>query len=348
MIGWCNEMTSMSKDATVAEVEANASAPAGVSSSRKGAKGGKRNKHDASEVSKDRKIASNGSLAPWLFLLPAMVVVIVFFIIPFFNTLRLSFTNATLLNPGHFIGLDNFRKMFEDDHVKTALLNSSLYVVCIVPCMVFFPLILAALVSGKGKIMGFFRTSFYMPVVVSTVIVGLIWTNLLDDRGLINSIFKSFHWITKSIPFLTDRWLLLFSAMIVTIWTGLGYYMVIYLSALANVDPSLYEAAELDGCGPISRFFHVTMPGVRSTMVLIMLLSSIAAFRVFNEVYVLTGGTAGVGGQDMTMSILIKREGTGLQARTGYTGAISMLMFVILGTLIAIEYIIQRKADKDA
>lgn len=300
------------------------------------------------EIDKSRRIPENGVLAPWLFVLPALIVIVVFFIIPFINTLRLSFTDATMLRPGSFVGLDQYIKMFGDPRLKTALLNSSLYVICVVPCMVILPLILAALVSGNGRVLAFFRVSFYMPVVMSSVIVGLIWTNLLDSRGLVNSIFKALRWITEPIPFLTDRWLLLFSAMLVTIWTGLGYYMVIYLSALANIDPSLYEASELDGCGPVRQFLHVTVPGCRSTMTLIMLLSSIAAFRVFNEIYVLTGGTGGTGGEDLTMSMLIKREGTGLQARTGYAGAISMLMFVILGTLIVIENIVQRRADRNA
>lgn len=303
---------------------------------------------DKGKLDKSRRIQENGTFTPWLFVLPAIIVIVVFFIVPFINTLRLSFTNSTMLRAGDFVAFDNYIKMFQDPRLKTALLNSTLYVICVVPCMVILPLILAALVSGKGKVMAFFRTSYYMPVVMSSVIVGLIWINLLDSRGLVNSIFQSLHWITEPIPFLTDRWLLMFSAMLVTIWTGLGYYMVIYLSALVNIDPSLYEASELDGCGPIRKFLHVTIPGVRSTMMLIMLLSSIAAFRVFNEIYVLTGGTGGTGGENLTMSMLIKREGTGLQARTGYAGAISMLMFVILGTLIVVENLVQRRAEKNA
>lgn len=271
-----------------------------------------------------------------------------FVIIPFINTIRLSFTDATFSNPGQFVGLEQYRKMLADDAVHTGLINSSLYVVCVVPCMVILPLILASLVAGNSKVLAFFRASFYLPVVVSTVIVGLVWTNLLDTRGLVNSILESAGWIKQAVPFLTDRWLLLFSAMAITIWTGLGYYMIIYLSALANIDPSLYEAAALDGAGVVRRFLHVTVPGCRSTMVLIMLLSSAAAFRVFNEIYVLTGGTGGVGGRDVTMTMLIKNYGTGLNAKYGYAGAISMLVFLIVGSLIAIEFFVQRKVDRDA
>lgn len=121
--------------------------------------------------------------------------------------------------------------------------------------------------------------------------------------------------------------------------------MVIYLTALANIDESLYEAASLDGAGPVRQFIYVTMPGVRSTMMLIMMLSTIAAFRVFNEIYVLTNGSAGPGGMDMTMSMLIKREGTGIQARTGYASAISIVVLVIVGVMLIVQQIVQKRGE---
>jgi multiple sugar transport system permease protein len=243
------------------------------------------------------------------------------------------------------VGFSNFVEIFHDEYFWAALVNSSLYVVCVVPFMVILPLILANLVRGKSRIMGFFRTSFYMPVVMSAVVVGMIWTNLLDSKGLINSVLQSLHIIHSPIPFLTDRWFILFSSMFVTIWLGLGYYMVIYLTALANIDESLYEAAELDGAGAFRKFISVTMPGVRSTIMLIMMLSTIAAFRVFNEVYVLTSGTAGPGGEDVTMSMLIKQEGTGLMARTGYASALSLIVLVIVGGLLIIQQIVQKRGE---
>ena len=284
-------------------------------------------------------------IAPYLFVAPAFIVVFVFVVLAALNTFRLAFTDSTLLKPGKFVGFQNFIDLFQDEYFLTALLNSSLYVVCVVPFMVILPLILANLVKGNGRIMGFFRTAFYMPVVMSAVVVGMIWTNLLDSQGLINSILKGAGIIEEAIPFLTNRWGILFSSMFVTIWLGLGYYMVIYLTALANIDESLYEAAALDGAGPVRQFVSVTMPGVRSTMVLIMMLSTISAFRVFNEVYVLTNGTAGPGGMDMTMSMLIKNEGTGIQARTGYASAISLVVLVIVGTLLTIQQIIQKRGE---
>lgn len=282
-------------------------------------------------------------LTPWLFLLPGLTVIVLMVMVPFANTLGLAFTDSTLLRQGSYVGWENFHRMFADERFTTALLNSTLYTVCVVPCMVVLPLILATLVSGAGRLSGFFRTTMYLPVVMSPVVVGLIWTNMLDKRGLVNALFDTLHLVAEPVPFLSDRWLLLFSAMFVTVWTGLGYYMVIYLAALANIDQSLYDAAAMDGAGVVRTFLNVTVPGVRSTMTLIAVLSSVAAFRVFGEIYVLTGGTGGVGGGDLTMTMLIQREGTGLQARTGYAGAISLFMFVVLGALLLVQLAVQRR-----
>ncbi|HJB09501.1 MAG TPA: sugar ABC transporter permease [Candidatus Brachybacterium merdavium] len=299
-----------------------------------------------------RRRSRHWARSPWfvplLFSGGALAVVLVMTIFPFFNTLALSFTDATMLRDGRFIGLDNFRELLSDARFGTALLNSTLYVVVVVPLIVLLPLILATLVAGDGKLLGFFRTAYYVPVVMSAVVVGLIWTNLLERRGLINETLQWLQVLTEPIPFLTDRWLLLFAAMFVTVWMGLGYYMVIYLAALASIDPSLYDAAAMDGAGVVRTFMAVTMPGVRNTMMLVAMFSSVAAFRVFGEVYVLTDGTGGPGGGVVTMTMLIQREGTGLQARTGYAGAISLVMFVVLAVLLMLQIIVQNREGRKA
>ncbi|ROR73047.1 multiple sugar transport system permease protein [Bogoriella caseilytica] len=286
--------------------------------------------------------------APWLFMGVALLIIATFIVFPFFNTFALSFTDATLLRDGRFIGLGNFRELLSDARFGSALLNSSLYVVVVVPVMVVLPLILATLAAGDGRFLGFFRTSYYLPVIMSPVIVGLIWTNMLERRGLVNEVLGWLQIVSGPIPFLTDRWLLLFSAMFVTIWMGMGYYMVIYLAALANIDPSLYDAASVDGAGVVRKFLSVTIPGVRNTMGLIGIFSSIAAFRVFGEVYVLTDGTGGVGGENVTMTMLIQREGTGLQAQTGYAGAISLVMFVIMAIFLVLQLVTQNRQGKNS
>jgi putative chitobiose transport system permease protein len=283
-----------------------------------------------------RTVRWHGRATPWLFLLPGLVVVVGFSLYPFVNTLILAFTDARVLGGGTFTGGENFTRMVDDPQFWTALRNSSLYVIGVVPPLVLLPLLLALLVQRQIPGIAFFRTAFYTPVVASMVVVGLIWTWMLDSRGLVNSVLEQLGLVTEPVPFLTDEWLLLISAMLVTVWKGLGYYMIVYLAALANVSRDLHEAAEMDGAGAFRRFVSVTVPAVRSTMVLVAALSAVAAFRVFSEVYILSGTSGGPGGADTTLVMLIRQVGIGLSGELGYSSALSLVLFILtLGLLLA-------------
>jgi multiple sugar transport system permease protein len=151
--------------------------------------------------------------------------------------------------------------------------------------------------------------------------------------------------ISEPVPFLTDEWLLLISAMLVTVWKGLGYYMIVYLAALANVRRDLHEAAEMDGAGPVRRFLSVTLPALRSTMVLVAALSAVAAFRVFSEVYILSGTSGGPGGADTTLVMLIRQVGTGLNGELGYSSALSLVLFLLTLGLLLLTLRLNRAED---
>ncbi|EST35598.1 carbohydrate ABC transporter permease [Streptomyces roseochromogenus] len=267
------------------------------------------------------------SVSPWLFAAPGLLVTGAFVLYPFVSTLVNSFTDRRTLLPGHFVGLANFRELLHDDMFWTGLRNSTLYILGVVPALVVLPLLLALLVQKNIPGITFFRSAFYTPVVASIVVVGLIWVWLLDERGLVNSLLETAG-IGRT-GFLSDQWLLLLSAMAVTVWKGLGYYMIIYLAALANVPRELHEAAAVDGAGPVRRFLSVTVPAVRSTMVLVAALSSVAAFKVFSEVYLMAGPTGGPAGEDTTLVMLVQRTGTGLTGRVGYASALSVVVFVV-------------------
>ncbi|GAA3438181.1 carbohydrate ABC transporter permease [Kutzneria kofuensis] len=282
------------------------------------------------------RIAQQRWFTPWLFLLPGLAVVIGFSLFPFLNTVVLAFTDAKVLGGGHFTGADNFVRMVRDPAFWTAVGNSALYIVGVVPPLVVLPLLLALLVERKLPGITFFRTAFFTPVIASIVVVGLIWTWLLDTRGLVNDVLTALGVLKTPIPFLTDQWLLLVSAMLVTVWKGLGYYMVIYLAALGTVPKDLHEAAQVDGAGWWRRLFSVTLPALRPTMVLVAVLSSVSAFRVFSEVYLLAGQAGGPGGADTTLVMLIQQVGTGLTGDLGYSSALSVVLFVLtLGLLLA-------------
>ncbi|GAA1193778.1 sugar ABC transporter permease [Streptomyces hebeiensis] len=281
--------------------------------------------------------------SPWLFAAPGLLIVGAFSLYPFLSTLINSFTDRRTLVAGEFVGLANFAELLDDEMFWIGLRNSTLYVLGVVPALVLLPLLLALLVQRQIPGITFFRSAFYTPVVASIVVVGLIWVWMLDDRGLVNSLLEIVG--VGKIGFLSDQWLLLMSAMAVTVWKGLGYYMIIYLAALANVPRELHEAAAVDGAGAVRRFVTVTMPAVRSTMVLVGALSSVAAFKVFSEVYLMAGPTGGPAGEDTTLVMLVQRVGTGLSGRVGYASAISVVVFVVTVALMLLVLRADRKED---
>ncbi|TGO04623.1 carbohydrate ABC transporter permease [Serinibacter arcticus] len=269
-------------------------------------------------------------ITPWLFLAPALAWLLVFSIWPSLNTIRMAFTNAKPLGGNErYVGLENFALILRDDQVVNALLNSVVFMLICLPLLTILPLLIALLVEKKLPGITFFRTAFYTPVIASAVVVALIWTFMLDDRGLVNGLAQQLSFISEPLPFLTERWLIVISAVSLTVWKGLGYYMIIYLAALGNVGKELHEAAAMDGAGAVRRFTAVTLPGVRGAMLLIAVLVCVAALRVFTEVFIMTGGTGGAGGEALTMVMLIQQYSRGFSGDLGYASALSILMFAI-------------------
>ena len=271
----------------------------------------------------------NRWFTPWVLVIPALVWLLVFNLWPSINTVILSFTNAKPIGGGHFVGLKNFETLLHDEQLRWALLNSVIYMVVCLPFLTVLPLLLAVLVEKKLPGITFFRTAFYTPVVASAVVVALIWQWILDDRGLVNGLAEKLGVISGPLPFLSDQWLLLLSAISLTIWKGLGYYMIIYLAALGNVGRELHEAAAVDGASAFRRFLNVTIPGVRGTMVLISILISVSALRVFSELFILSGGKGGPGGRDNSVVMLIQQYSQGFEGNLGYASALSIVLFFV-------------------
>ncbi|GAA1666410.1 sugar ABC transporter permease [Fodinicola feengrottensis] len=293
-----------------------------------------------------RRIRFQRWFSPWLLVVPALLWLAVFSLWPAINTGVLSFTNVRTLTGGEFVGLTNYAQMFQDPQLRDAIVNTVLYMLVCLPLLVFLPLLLALLVERQLPFITFFRTVLYFPVIASAVVVALIWQWLLDERGVVNGLAQQLNLTHAAVPFLTDRWLLLFSAIGLTVWKGVGYYMIIYLSALGNVRQELHEAAAVDGAGLIRRFWTVTVPGVRGTMVLVAVLISVNAMRIFTELYILGGSTGGVGGQDVSVVMLIQGAGSGANGQLGYASALSVLLFVItVGPMIALARL-NRSADQ--
>ncbi|MFJ3957376.1 carbohydrate ABC transporter permease [Arthrobacter sp. NPDC090010] len=292
-------------------------------------------------------VRTNKWFTPWILVAPALLWLLVFNIWPSLNTIRMAFTNAKPLGgKERFVGLDNFQMILKDDQVMNALLNSVIYMIICVPLLTLLPLLLAILVQKPLKGIAFFRTAFYTPVIASAVVVGLMWSWLLDSRGAVNNLAQALHVVSEPIPFLTDRWLVIISAISLTVWKGLGYYMIVYLAALGNVGKELHEAAAIDGAGAIRRFWSVTVPGVRGAMGLVAVLVAISALRVFSEVFILTGGKGGPGGEDLTMVMLIQQYARGFTGNLGYASALSILLFLLTLIPMLVLARLNSKGDK--
>ncbi len=231
-------------------------------------------------------------LTPYLFLLPALVLLTLTVFLPSLQAFYLSFTDYSGLsqNP-QWIGWANFRKLWTDEIFWLTLRNTLLYLAGVVPILVFAPLGLAILVNQKLKGMRWFRAAYYTPVVISMVVAGIAWKWLYAENGLLNQWLKMIGLTAKEgIPWLTSPNLAIFSVMAVTIWKGLGYYMVIYLAGLQAIPADLYEAAAIDGSDGISKHWDITLPLMKPYLILVAVISSIAATKVFEEVYIMTEG----------------------------------------------------------
>ena len=235
---------------------------------------------------------SKQRLTPYLFLLPALLVLGLTVFWPALQAFYISFTDYTDLRQSpHWVGLANFRRLWTDRVFWQTLRNTVVYLIGVVPILVVAPLGLAILVNQKLRGMHWFRAAYYTPVVISMVVAGIAWRWLYAENGLLNQLLKLLGVsISGGIPWLTSpNWVLL-SVMAVTVWKGLGYYMVIYLAGLQSIPPDLYEAAAIDGSDGTRKHWDITVPLMRPYLALVAVIAAISATKVFEEVYIMTQG----------------------------------------------------------
>jgi putative chitobiose transport system permease protein len=230
-------------------------------------------------------------ITPYLFLLPALAVLGIAVFYPAFQAFSLSFTqyDLDLTQVPQWVGLKNFQKLLNDKVFWQTLRNTFLYLIGVVPILVIVPLGLAILVNQKLRGIRWFRIAYYTPVIISMVVAGIAWKALYASDGILNQLLK-IGGFTDGIPWLTSPDLALWSVMLVTIWKGLGYYMVIYLAGLQGIPVDLYEAAAIDGSDGWQKHWDITIPLMRPYLSLVAVISSISAMKVFEEVYIMTQG----------------------------------------------------------
>ena len=267
-----------------------------------------------------------GKTAPYLFLLPAALVLVVFFFIPFFQTILLSFQDySTNIYHSTFTGLQNYIDILHNPIFYKVMWNTVLYLVVAVPILAIVPLFLAILINQKIRGITLYKILIYLPVIVSIVVAAIAFKWLYAEQGILNYILNVLH--INSIGWLTDPKYAIYSVIIVTIWKGIGYYMMIYLAALMSVPKELYEACDIDGAGFLRKHLTVTIPHIMPTIALVTTISSISAMKIFAEIYVMTKG----GPLNSTKTIVYYiYEKAFENLDLGYASAMAVILLVIV------------------
>ncbi|MFY8148079.1 MAG: carbohydrate ABC transporter permease [Prochlorococcaceae cyanobacterium] len=280
-----------------------------------------------------------GSRSAWLFLAPALVLLALSVLIPAAMALLMSFTQSGLdvIEPLRFVGLANFRRLLSDPMVLRVSTTTFLYLLGVVPPIVLGSLALAVLVNRQLPGIHGFRAAFYTPVLVSIVVAAIAFRWLYAENGLLNG------WLAAllgdrftPIGFLTTPLLALPSVMLVTLWKGLGYYMVIFLAGLQGIPADLYEAAELDGSTGWRKHVDITLPLLRPYLTLVAVISAIAATKVFEEVYLMTQG----GPADATRTLVYYvYDQAFAELEISYACTVGLALFLMVLLLSLVRYL---------
>ncbi|QHT59523.1 sugar ABC transporter permease [Paenibacillus lycopersici] len=224
----------------------------------------------------------------YLMIAPGVILLLVFTFYPIIYGLPLAFTNYSALDTTKWIGLANFKRAFSDPDFYVSLKNSLIYVV-VVPIIQILAILMAVLVNTKLKLVGFFRVAFFIPVVTSMVAAAIAWKWMYEEKGILNYMLRTLGLTHHDIAFMVEPKYALAGVMLVTIWKGLGYYMMIYLAGLQSIPSELQEAARIDGANRAQVIRMITIPLLMPFVLLCSLLSVMGAIRVFDEIFVMHG-----------------------------------------------------------
>lgn len=270
------------------------------------------------------------------FIAPALVLGVIFIVAPMVISLSYSFTDATMFNLDsvRWNNFYNFGKAFTDAKMWNALGNTCLFVVVAVPLQLLIALGLALLLNKDVKGNTFFRWAYFCPVMLSLAVTSFLWMNLLNEQdGLFNGLLTSMGLSAQR--FLSDPKQAMMLIVLVSVWQGAGYQMLIFLSGLKNIEPALYEAAALDGADGWKQFIHITLPSILPTMSFVLVTMLIGAFRLITQPMIMTpSGLPDVNGREVTttMSWYIYKQGLEY-FEVGYSSAIALIYTIFLATI---------------
>ncbi|MDR1636816.1 MAG: sugar ABC transporter permease [Treponema sp.] len=277
----------------------------------------------------------NQILAPLLFLTPNMLIFLVFIIVPAVQGLRMSFMDWGVFKTPRFIGLDNFRELLSDYVFRITVRNTLVYSALTVVLLLTAAMILAMMLH-KNSVPGerVFRAIFYIPALLSMITVGISWRFILgDEMGIINYFIRLGG--GTGVRWLTDSVLAMFSVIVVSVWASAGYYMVILIAGLQAVPRELYEAAHIDGASPVKVFLRITLPLLRSTILVVMVLSTISTFKAYELISVMTKGGPGYATKFIVQQVY---QAAFVEDRLGYATSMSMVLMLMTGLFTLIQF----------
>lgn len=282
---------------------------------------------------------------PWLYLLAPLVLLILFFFLPMGMAFYISMLDYghSIVNPS-FIGLKNYEAILNSDHFWQVLGNTVLFMLTVVPAMMFIPILVALVINNQLRGISLFRALIYLPVVVSLVVAGIAWKWLYASDGLINYLL-SFAGIPK-INWLVSPDVALYAVGLMVVWKGVGYYMMMYLANLQSISSELYEAAEVDGANLLQKHWHITVPHLRPAMALVGIISTIGALKVFTEIYVMTRGGP-VGATETLVYYIYDQAFGNLNLGVACAAGFVLMLIIFALSLLNIKFF-YLKAEKEA
>lgn len=269
-------------------------------------------------------------VAAYIFVAPAVILLIAFLVVPMIYTVYFSGFKYQIMRPDamKFIGFENYQKLFSDKNFWLALKNTVYFTVIVVPCQCALALALALLVSKKFRGVAVFRTMYFAPQLTSMVVISVLWSVLYNanpNTGLINSILVSLG--MSPIKFLSDANTAMNSIIFMSAWQGAGYQMMIFLAGLQGIPRDQYEAAYVDGATKFKQFLYITLPGLKGTIKYVIMITMIQAMKLFTQPYIMTQG----GPKNSTKTLVYYIYTQGFQkGNFGYACSIAAVFFVIV------------------
>ena len=282
-------------------------------------------------------------LFPYFLILPNLLIFVLFIATPAFFGFYFSLTEWNGINQPEFIAFANYAKAFGDHRFWTSFGRTCVYVVCTLPFMMVVPLFFANLMVKEIRCRSFFRAVFYWPSMISYIVIGLSFKFIFgNDTGIVNYLLTSFG--LQRVEWMTQATTATVVLMVAHVWSRTGFFMVNYIAGLQSISPSLYEAAQIDGATKSQQFFRVTLPMLRPTTFLVMVLAMIDLFKVYALVISFTNGGPGGATRYVVQYIYEKAF---REMNLGYASALSMLMLVIMAVITVVQFSVSKGGQVD-